>query len=123
MSDQDRTATAPVSVISAGGLTLLQSIHGERVIELTLILGLCFLSLVWLDQQLAPEGRVGGGTPLSRVGARCTSCAGHFVLVWGGSGQRGEYRDPAAGAAVGARWHMVCFARGADRIRASLDAT
>ena len=79
MSDQDRTATSTglfatifqqnwenvrgikseriwfmntYSVISAGSLTLLQSIRGERVIELTLILGLCLLSLVGLISSL-----------------------------------------------------------------------
>jgi hypothetical protein len=40
------------SVISAGSLTLLQSIRGERVIELTLILALCLLSLVGLISSL-----------------------------------------------------------------------
>lgn len=36
------------SVISAGTLSLLQSIRGERVIELVLIFALCLLSLVGL---------------------------------------------------------------------------
>jgi hypothetical protein len=36
------------SVISAGSLSLLQSVHGERVIELALILAMCLLSLVGL---------------------------------------------------------------------------
>ena len=40
------------SVISAGSLSLLQGIHGERVIELTLILALCLLSLVGLMSSL-----------------------------------------------------------------------
>jgi hypothetical protein len=79
MSDQDRTATSTglfatifqqnwenvrgikseriwfmntYSVISAGSLTLVQSIRGERVIELTLILALCLLSLVGLISSL-----------------------------------------------------------------------
>ena len=34
------------SVISAGSLSLLQSIHGERVIQLTLIVALCLLSVI-----------------------------------------------------------------------------
>jgi hypothetical protein len=34
------------SVISAGSLSLLQGIHGERVMEVTLIVVLCFLSLI-----------------------------------------------------------------------------
>ena len=40
------------SAISAGSLTLLQGIHGERVIELALILALCLLSLVGLISSL-----------------------------------------------------------------------
>jgi hypothetical protein len=40
------------SVISAGSLTLLQSIRGERVLELALILALCLLSLVGLISSL-----------------------------------------------------------------------
>ena len=40
------------SVISAGSLSLLQGIHGERVIELTLILALCLLSLIGLISSL-----------------------------------------------------------------------
>jgi len=40
------------SVISAGSLSLLQHIHGERVIELTLILALCCLSLIGLISSL-----------------------------------------------------------------------
>ncbi len=40
------------SVISAGSLSLLQAIHGERVFELTLILGLCLLSLIGLISSL-----------------------------------------------------------------------
>ncbi len=79
MSDQDRTATSTAlfatifqqnwenargikseriwfmntySVISAGSLSLLKGIHGERVIELTLILALCLLSLVGLISSL-----------------------------------------------------------------------
>ena len=40
------------SVISAGSLTLLKGIHGERVIELTLILALCLLSMVGLISSL-----------------------------------------------------------------------
>jgi hypothetical protein len=34
------------SVISAGSLSLLQGIHGERVIQLTLIIALCLLSVI-----------------------------------------------------------------------------
>jgi hypothetical protein len=34
------------SVISAGSLSLLQGIHGERVIQLTLIVALCLLSVI-----------------------------------------------------------------------------
>jgi len=40
------------SVISAGSLSLLQSIHGERVIQLTLILALCLLSAIGLISSL-----------------------------------------------------------------------
>jgi len=40
------------AVISAGSLTLLQRIHDERVIELALILTLCFISLVGLISSL-----------------------------------------------------------------------
>ena len=40
------------SVISAGSLSLLQSIHGERVIQLTLILALCLLSVIGLISSL-----------------------------------------------------------------------
>ena len=40
------------SVISAGSLSLLQGIHGERVIQLTLILALCLLSLIGLISSL-----------------------------------------------------------------------
>jgi hypothetical protein len=40
------------SVISAGSLSLLQSIDGEPVIQLTLILALCLLSLIGLISSL-----------------------------------------------------------------------
>jgi hypothetical protein len=40
------------SVISAGSLSLLQGIHGEHVIQLTLILALCLLSLIGLVSSL-----------------------------------------------------------------------
>jgi hypothetical protein len=39
-------------VVSAGSLSLLQSIRGERVIELTLILAICLFSLVGLISSL-----------------------------------------------------------------------
>ena len=40
------------SIISAGSLSLLQGIHGERVIQLTLILALCLLSVMGLISSL-----------------------------------------------------------------------
>ena len=40
------------SVISAGSLSLLQAIHGERVIQLALILALCLLSFMGLISSL-----------------------------------------------------------------------
>jgi hypothetical protein len=40
------------SVISAGSLSLLQSIHGEPVMQLLLILALCLLSLIGLISSL-----------------------------------------------------------------------
>jgi len=40
------------SVISAGSLTLLQSIRGEHAVELALILALCLLSLVGVISSL-----------------------------------------------------------------------
>jgi hypothetical protein len=40
------------SVISAGSLSLLQGVRGERVIQLTLILALCLVSLIGLISSL-----------------------------------------------------------------------